>query len=65
MGLFDPGTAGYHRHRRAVTAVALITLAGAAGAAAYTALSAGKWAVRGLEVVGKGSGDAAAEQGRA
>jgi hypothetical protein len=45
MGLFDPGTRGYHRHRLAVTAVALVTLAGAAGAAAYTAHCAGQWAV--------------------
>jgi hypothetical protein len=58
MGLFDPGTAGYHRHRRAVALTAAALVAGAAGAAAYAAYAA-------FSAVRHGKGGDAAEQERA
>lgn len=62
-GIFEPGTEGYLRHRRAVTLTSGVLLAGAVGGAAYLAFQAGRWGYRTLVGGGQAASVAPSQAG--
>lgn len=45
MGMFQPGNAGFLKHRAVVTGVSALVMVGTVTASAYTVYSAGAWTI--------------------